>query len=144
VPAAIVVLLVAIPLGMAFDLLHAHSYTLQNHEYQLGDQYLVAMPDRMFGMFDEMTLPNFSALVEPKAWKLHVFELPNVRVEVICTKELCERLVEYLRREILTGHYVTVSVEHVDVLRRSHFEPLEDSYASDRNGQLTAETAQLG
>ncbi len=61
-------LLVAIPMGMAFDLMHEHSYTLQNHQYQLGEQYLVAMPDRVFGMFDQLTLPDFSALKQPKAW----------------------------------------------------------------------------
>lgn len=69
IPSPMVVLLVAIPMGMAFDLLHKHSYTLQGHQYQLGEQYLVAMPDRVFGMFDEITFPAFSALFEAKAWK---------------------------------------------------------------------------
>ncbi len=69
VPSAMVVLLVAIPMGMGFDLMHEHSYALQGHQYQLGDQYLVKMPDRMFGMFDDITTPNFAALAEVKAWK---------------------------------------------------------------------------
>jgi MFS superfamily sulfate permease-like transporter len=69
IPAPLVVLLVAIPMGMAFDLLHEHSYTLQGHKYQLGEQYLVRMPEKMFGMFDDITFPAFSALAEPKAWK---------------------------------------------------------------------------
>ena len=68
IPAPMVVLLVAIPMGMAFDLLHEHSYTLQNHEYQLSEQYLVDMPDRVFGMFDSVTYPNMSVLAQPKAW----------------------------------------------------------------------------
>lgn len=69
VPAQVVVLIVAIPMGMGFDLLHEHSYTLQNHKYQLSDQYLVAMPEQMFGMFDDITFPAFGALQEFKAWK---------------------------------------------------------------------------
>ncbi|MGD9857740.1 MAG: SulP family inorganic anion transporter [Planctomycetaceae bacterium] len=68
VPAPLVVLLVAIPMGMAFDLLHTHSYVLQGHKYQLGEQYLVSMPDRPFGMFHEIATPNFGALAQPKAW----------------------------------------------------------------------------
>ncbi|MCD0462558.1 SulP family inorganic anion transporter [Roseiconus lacunae] len=68
IPSPMIVLLFAIPMGMAFDLFHKHSYTLQNHEYQLSDQYLVNMPDRVFGMFDEVTYPDFSALQQSKAW----------------------------------------------------------------------------
>jgi len=69
VPAPLVVILIAIPLGMAFDLLHEHQYFLHGHKYQLGEQYLVSMPDRVFGMFDEIATPNFSALAQFKAWK---------------------------------------------------------------------------
>jgi len=69
VPAPMVVLLVAAPMGIGFDLLHPHSYTLQNHEYQLSEQYLVDMPDRVFGMFDEITFPNFEVLTQLAAWK---------------------------------------------------------------------------
>ncbi len=68
-PSPLIVLLVAVPMGMVFDLMHEHSYTLQNHQYQIGEQYLVAMPDRMFGMFDQLTTPDFTALQQPKAWK---------------------------------------------------------------------------
>lgn len=69
VPSPLVVLLVAVPLSMGFDLLHKHNYTLANHEYQLGEQYLVAMPDRVFGMFDDITFPDFTVLSQFKAWK---------------------------------------------------------------------------
>ncbi len=69
IPAPMAVLFVAVPMGMGFDLLHVHSYRLQGHEYQLSDQYLVNMPDRVFGMFDDITYPDFTALGEPKAWK---------------------------------------------------------------------------
>jgi MFS superfamily sulfate permease-like transporter len=68
-PAPLVVLLVVVPMAMAFDLMHAHSYFLQGHKYQLGEQYLVRMPDRVFGMFEEITFPDFSALRLPSAWK---------------------------------------------------------------------------
>ncbi len=69
IPAPMIVLLVSVPMGMTFDLLHQHSYELANHKYQLGEQYLVKMPDRVFGMFDEVTFPDFGALTRPVAWK---------------------------------------------------------------------------
>lgn len=69
IPSPMIVLLVTIPMGLGFDLLHEHSYTLQGHQYQLGEQYLVKMPERIFGMFDDVTTPDFSALAQLKAWK---------------------------------------------------------------------------
>lgn len=68
IPGQLVVLLVAIPMGMFLDLLHTHSYTLQNHQYQLSDQYLVKMPDRVFGMFDYIAHPDFSAIGTGNFW----------------------------------------------------------------------------
>ena len=73
IPAPLVVLLVAVPMGMYFDLLHEHSYTVSEHEYALGEQFLVKMPSRVFGMFDDITYPDFSALQEFKAWKWVLF-----------------------------------------------------------------------
>lgn len=61
VPAALVVVLVTVPLGMYFDLLHTHTYSFHGHTYELGESYLVNMPDRVFGMFDFITTPDFSA-----------------------------------------------------------------------------------
>lgn len=69
IPAPMVVLLVAIPMGLWFNLLKEHSYVIQGHQYQLGQQFLVEMPDRIFGMFDAVTMPAFSVLAETKAWK---------------------------------------------------------------------------
>ena len=73
IPAPMVVLLVAVPLGMLFDLTHQHEYTILGHRYKTGEEYLVSMPDRVFGMFDELTFPDFSAYTNtatlPKALK---------------------------------------------------------------------------
>lgn len=69
VPAALVVLLVSVPMGLYFNLLHEHSFFLQGHEYPLGSQFLVRMPERTFGMFQEFAFPDFSALARLVAWK---------------------------------------------------------------------------
>lgn len=69
VPAPLVVLVVTVPLGLYFHLLQEHSYTVAGVKYSLGQKYLVAMPNRIFGMFDDLTFPDFIALTNPKAWK---------------------------------------------------------------------------
>ncbi len=69
IPAPLIVLLVAVPLGMFFDLQHTHIYSYHGEKYEVGEEYLVAMPERAFGMFDDITYPDFSALKQPVAWK---------------------------------------------------------------------------
>ena len=66
VPGPLVVVLVAVPLGMLFDLSHDHTYTLQGHKYSVGEQHLVDVP---FNMFAVVVTPDFSGLAEPFAWK---------------------------------------------------------------------------
>ncbi len=61
VPAPMIVLLATVPMGMFFDLLHTHTYTFHGHTYEVGESYLVNMPDRVFGMFDFITTPDFGA-----------------------------------------------------------------------------------
>ncbi|MCA9241206.1 MAG: SulP family inorganic anion transporter [Planctomycetales bacterium] len=61
IPAALVVLAATVPLGIAFDLIHKHTYSFHGHQYQLGESYLVNMPDRVFGMFDYITTPDWRA-----------------------------------------------------------------------------------
>ncbi|MBA3482143.1 MAG: SulP family inorganic anion transporter [Pirellulales bacterium] len=57
IPAPMVVLLVAIPLGMWFDLSHAHTYTWGGHEYKLSEKFLVPQPGNLL---KEMAHPDFS------------------------------------------------------------------------------------
>ncbi|HEX6985455.1 MAG TPA: SulP family inorganic anion transporter [Planctomycetaceae bacterium] len=65
IPPQIVVVLVAIPLGMYFDLSHEHTYTWGGHEYEVGEQYLVDVPRNLVGA---ITFPDFTALAKPAAW----------------------------------------------------------------------------
>lgn len=61
IPSPLIVLIATIPLGMYFDLLHEHGYDFNGHHYKVGESFLVTMPDRIFGMFDFITFPDFSA-----------------------------------------------------------------------------------
>lgn len=69
IPSHLIVLLIAVPLGMYLDLTSAHDYQMFSQKYKLGEQYLVKMPARIFGMFDEIQSPEFSVLTQFKAWK---------------------------------------------------------------------------
>ncbi|MEY3175744.1 MAG: Bicarbonate transporter BicA [Planctomycetota bacterium] len=69
IPAHLVVLVVAVPLGMLLNLTQASEYQIFHETYRLGQQYLVKMPTRIFGMFDEITQPDFSVLNQFRAWK---------------------------------------------------------------------------
>jgi MFS superfamily sulfate permease-like transporter len=66
IPAQLLVLLVAVPIGLYFDLDHEHTYSFSGHVYQLGPQYLVDVPSNMFRA---VTLPNFEILTRWVAWK---------------------------------------------------------------------------
>jgi len=66
IPAQLIVVLVAIPLGMYFDLTHNHFYTFWGHEYPAGERHLVNVPSNMLSAF---VLPDFNGLTYAFAWK---------------------------------------------------------------------------
>src|SRR5690606_7388973 len=110
VPSPMVVLLVAIPMGMAFDLLHEHSYTLQGHKYQLGEQYLVRMPEVMFGMFHDITFPAFSALAMPKAWKWVFMFFAIGTLESVLSAKAIDLLDPWKRKSSLDRDTVAIGI----------------------------------
>lgn len=108
VPSPMVVLLVTVPMGFGFDLLHEHSYTLQGHQYQLGEQYLVKMPERMFGMFDDVTTPDFSALTQIKAWKWAMMFFIIGSLESLLSAKAVDLLDPWKRRSSMNRDVVAV------------------------------------
>ncbi len=60
VPAPMIVLLVTIPLGLFYDLDHAHTYTFQGHAFMVGPKYLVSLPGHLI---DAITFPDFSVIL---------------------------------------------------------------------------------
>lgn len=57
VPAPLVVLLATVPLGFLFDLDHTHTYSLAQHNFEVGPQYLVQLPGNLLSA---VTSPDFS------------------------------------------------------------------------------------
>lgn len=110
IPAAVVVLLVAVPLGLALDLLHEHSYQLRNHQYPLGEQYLVAMPEHVFGMFSEFYWPDFTALLKPVAWQWILMFFMIGTLESILSAKAVELLDPWKRRANLDRDVVAIGL----------------------------------
>lgn len=67
IPAQMVVLLVAVPMGMYFDLSHEHTYTWGGEKYSLGARFLVDVPSNLLSA---MAHPDFSVFLNPALqWK---------------------------------------------------------------------------
>ncbi len=110
IPAPMMVLLVAVPMGWGFDLLHEHSYTLQGHEYQLSEQYLVDMPDRVFGMFDYITFPNMAVLTQLVAWKWVIMFFIIGSLESLLSAKAIDLLDPWKRKTNLDRDMIAVGV----------------------------------
>ncbi|RIK82828.1 MAG: sulfate transporter, partial [Planctomycetota bacterium] len=63
IPAPLVVLLAAVPMGIWFDLSHEHTYSFHNHVYKVGEQFLIDVPPNLFGA---ITTPDFSVFANPQ------------------------------------------------------------------------------
>ncbi len=60
VPAQLVVLVLAVPMGLAFGLSRQHSYTFSGHTFPLGPAFLVNVPQRLVAA---ITFPDFSGFM---------------------------------------------------------------------------------
>ena len=52
-----------------------------------------------------------------------VSENEHVRIEVIATEDVCDAIIDFLRRDIMPDHHVTACVQSVDVVRVGDFAP---------------------
>ncbi|NOZ41024.1 MAG: SulP family inorganic anion transporter [Planctomycetes bacterium] len=113
IPAPMIVLLVAVPMGMFFDLQHTHIYSYHGEKYQVGEEYLVAMPDRVFGMFDDITYPDFSALKQPVAWKWVFMFFVIGSLESLLSAKAIDLLDPWKRKTNLNRDMIAVGVGNV-------------------------------
>lgn len=74
IPSSIVILCVAIPLSLYFDLANDHSYLFMDHVYPLGSHFLIKLPSNLL---NAITFPDFSIIFSPLSLK-YIFTLALV------------------------------------------------------------------
>lgn len=107
IPAPLVVIAVAIPLGMWFDLSHEHTYTLAGHKYRVGEHHLVDVP---YNLLAAVVYPDFSALRLPAAWKWVVMYALIGSLESLLSAKAIDLLDPWKRKTNLDRDLLAVGV----------------------------------
>ena len=107
IPAPMIVLLVAVPLGMVFDLSDQHTYTMFGNTYELGESLLVNVPNNMF---QAIVHPDFSVLSLPVAWKWVMMFALIGSLESMLSAKAIDMLDPWKRKTSLNRDLVAVGV----------------------------------
>ena len=107
IPAPLIVVLVAIPIGMAFDLSHEHTYSFISHDYQVGEKYLVPVPDNMFSA---ITTPDFSGLATGKGWKWVIMFALIGSLESLLSAKAIDTLDPWRRKSSMNRDMLAVGI----------------------------------
>jgi len=111
VPAPMIVVLVALPLGMVFNLSERHTYVFADTQYVVGPKlYLVDVEPTMFSMFDQITPPDFSALRSFVAWKWVIMFTLIGTLESLLSAKAVDLLDPYKRKTNLNRDILAVGV----------------------------------
>lgn len=113
-PAQLIVLLAAVPLGMALELSREHSYTFAGHEYRLGPSFLVNVPNDLVAAF---TLPDFTVFVDPLRRSTAVFWVVMLalvgNLESLLSAKAIDMVDPWRRKTDLDRDLVAVGVANV-------------------------------
>lgn len=107
-PAPLLVILVAIPLGRWFDLEHEHTYLfLDNHNYTIGPKFLVTLPDNLFSA---ITLPDFSQLFSVTSFKYIIMFALVGSLESLLSSKAIDSLDPYHRKSNMNRDLVGIGI----------------------------------
>lgn len=107
VPGPLVVLLVAVPLGMLFDLSHDHTYSFLGQRYELGDEFLVTVPNNIFRA---IVTPDFAGLQTVTGWKWAIMLALIGSLESLLSAKAVDMLDPWKRKTNLNRDLVAVGV----------------------------------
>lgn len=95
IPAPMLVLLVAIPLGRIFDLSHEHQYLFLDEQFMVGPKFLVTLPGNFL---DGLTFPDFGKLFTLLSLKYIVMFALVGSLESLLTVKAIDGLDPYKRK----------------------------------------------
>lgn len=108
IPGQLIVLLVAVPMGIYFDLDRDHTYSFLGHDYQINSKtFLVDVPN---SLASAIVTPDFSVLAKPMAWKWVLMFTLIGSLESILSAKAIDMVDPWKRRSNLNRDLFAVGV----------------------------------
>jgi MFS superfamily sulfate permease-like transporter len=107
IPAPMVVICLAVPLGLYFDLDTHHSYSFGGYIYDIDSDMLVDVPD---SLFEAVTFPNFAGLWTLNGWKWVIMFALIGSLESMLSAKAIDLLDPYRRRTSMNRDLIAVGV----------------------------------